>query len=291
MAKPKQPSLIRFLQSYHFGKLLASISIISLTLLSFTSALHSSAAPKKFNDQLSLTVDRVKATPPKPKPAEPSAAVLGASTQPPLETYQGPFEPIPADPNQQYPPVYTKIPTNEPVVFLGIDDGWVQKPETLAWLTQNQYPFTLFLTDNGIKNNYNYFLQLQNNYMTIENHTLSHPDLTRLNPDQQKAEICGAADKYETVFGNRPTLFRPPYGKANQVTLQAAKDCGMKAIIMWHALVDKGSVQFQDGLKHLEPGDIVLMHFNDNFIQDIQAFINQVNSDGLQVARLEDWVY
>jgi len=286
-----------FLQSRLFGLFLAGASVILIFVWSAASvtsppvkvATKTSTTPllsvTYYAQPLTSTADT--------HPVQPDLApvVVNQASQPPLETYGGPFEPLPIASDQSLPPVLTKIPTSEPVVFLGIDDGWVQNSQTLFWLTRHHLPFTLFLTENGIKNNYDYFQQLQNAGMTVEDHTVTHSDLTKLTPDQQKAEICGAADNYESVFGARPTLFRPPYGKANQQTLQAAQACGMKAIIMWHALVQNGAFQFQDGLKHLEPGDIILMHFTNNFLPDIQTFINQVNADHLQVGRLEDWIY
>ncbi len=187
-------------------------------------------------------------------------------------------------------PVLYQIKTSQPLIFLGIDDGVTQSSATLAWLTNQKLPFTLFLTDEEISNNYGYFAQLQGAGMSIQNHTLSHPDLNKLTLEQQTTEICGAADKYQVVYGQRPTLFRPPYGSFNDLTRQAATDCGMRAIVMWHAKVNNGSVQFQDGKTHLEPGDIVLMHFRPEFPKDIEAFTKQAKQDGLQIGRLEDWI-
>ena len=81
-----------------------------------------------------------------------------------------------------------------------------------------------------------------------------------------------------------------PFGEYNNLTIEAVRQCGLKAIVLWHAKANGGSMQFQDGKHHLEPGDIVLMHFRAEFLQDINAFINQVEQDHLQIARLEDWI-
>jgi peptidoglycan/xylan/chitin deacetylase (PgdA/CDA1 family) len=187
-------------------------------------------------------------------------------------------------------PVYYKLSTDQPLVFLGIDDGWTKSPEAQDWLVQRKLPFTLFLTDAAIKDNYGYFKALQQAGMTIEDHTLTHPDLAKLTLDQQKTEICGAADIYQNVYGLRPTLLRPPDGGYNSDTQQAAAACGMKAVIMWHAKANGGSLQFQDGNQHLLPGDIVLMHFRPEFLQDMAAFMKQVQQDNLQIGRLEDYL-
>jgi len=294
MGKVKRKSFYHFFQGYYFGSFLY-VTIISLAL-AWSIALLASPPTAKTSQtpaktRLALSSYKTTNQAAVSLPQVPKTQVLGISTeQPALESWQGPIDPLPDSPNQPSIPVITTVPTAEPIVFLTIDDGWVQTPEESVWLTQHHLPFTLFLTDNGIKNNYKFFQLLQSAGMSIEDHTTSHPDLTRLTPDQQKSEICGAADTYENVFGVRPTMLRPPYGKANQLTIQAAADCGMKQIVLWRAVVEKGVIHYQDNLTHLNPGDIVLMHFTTNFTQDIQAFINQTNSDHLQIANLEDWL-
>jgi peptidoglycan/xylan/chitin deacetylase (PgdA/CDA1 family) len=207
---------------------------------------------------------------------------------PPISEWQGDLEPMSVDPAQI--PVLSRIPTDKPVVFLGIDDGLVRSPETFDWLVSHELPFTLFLEDDLANKDYDYFRELQNAGMTIQDHTITHADLATLNLEQQKAEICGSADMFQAAFGTRPTLFRPPYGSYNDITKQAATECGMKALIIWHAKANGGSIQFQDGNTHFLPGDIVLMHFRHEFLQDMQAFEDQAVKDHMQVGRLEDWI-
>ena len=294
MPKRYFTKIYTFVQSYYFGSLLYLLSVVvviawSVVLIASPAPFGSRQAEAKPLLNVS-TYQEPKSPPYQPEAKSEQGTLSTASVQPALETWQGPIEPIPENPTQPSIPIVITIPTTEPVVFLTVDDGWVQTPEESIWLTQHHLPFTLFLTDNGIKNNYKFFQLLQSAGMSIEDHTVSHPDLTRLTLDQQKAEICGAADKYADVFGRRPTKLRPPYGKANQLTIQAAQMCGMKQIVMWRAVVEKGVIHYQDNNTHFNPGDIVLMHFTNDFSQDIEAFINQANADHLQVANLEDWL-
>ena len=44
-----------------------------------------------------------------------------------------------------------KVPTDQPVAFLTIDDGWIKRPEALPLLERAHVPVTLFLTVNAIK--------------------------------------------------------------------------------------------------------------------------------------------
>jgi peptidoglycan/xylan/chitin deacetylase (PgdA/CDA1 family) len=225
-----------------------------------------------------------------PKPPEKSGqnSSLPKTQQPTLSIWRGNVYPLPTQPGLAR--VFDRIPTNDPVVFLTIDDGITHDRQILEWLTLRHLPFSLFLDNAAIKDSYAYFRHLQTFGMLIENHTLTHPRLPTLNLPQQQAEICGAADTYAKVFVRRPTLFRPPYGLMNANTLQAVTACGMHAVVMWDVVVDAGAIQYQSPNTHLQPGDIVLMHFKPDFLKDIQVFSAQVSKDHLQIARLEDWL-
>ena len=230
-----------------------------------------------------------------PGVAKPStAAVLSAQEAKPPVKPDNVFRPAPGDVinlprSEALAPVFYKISTAKPVIFVGIDDGWIKAPETADWLTNHRLPFSLFLTDEAIKNNYDYFKPLQAAGLTIQNHTIRHPNMRRLNFEAQKNQICAPADQYTTVFGHRPTLFRPPYGEYNDLTRQAVTECGLEAIIMWSVVVAGGVLQYQN-TDHLSPGDIVLLHFNRNLVKDADALMAQAAKDGLEIGKLEDWL-
>ncbi len=262
------------------------VVIVVASSLCINGGTHHSAPLKhpKILYARTILADPPKKKPPKPLPPAPPPK----PPKPTLEEWEGAVQPVAIAPASV--PIIINIPTTEPVVFLTIDDGWIKPPDAHEWLMSHKLPFSLFLTDNGIKNDYNYFDSLQRSGMTIENHTASHINLTHLTLPQQQAEICGPADRYQATFGKRPALFRPPYGVYNELTRQAAAACGMKAIVLWRAVIDRGAMQFQQPDPHLVPGDIVLMHFSPDMMANLQVFINQAEQDHLKVARLEDWL-
>lgn len=187
-------------------------------------------------------------------------------------------------------PVLNRIPTNQRVVFLGIDDGVTRSDDALNLLTKSHVPVSLFLNDVNVEHDANYFKELQSSGAIVENHTSNHEDLTTLNYANQKQEICANADRFGLLFDRRPTIFRPPYGSYNQITLRAAADCGMRVLISWSAKANGGSMQYQNGNTGLKPGDIVLMHFRPEFAHDFKAYQDAVKAAGLQTASLEDWL-
>ena len=89
-------------------------------------------------------------------------------------------------------PVISTIPTQEPVVFLGIDDGANKQQFELTMMQQNNIKASLFLANIFIKDNPQFFTQFQAEGSVIEDHTLNHPiPFNQLNYSQQVSEICG----------------------------------------------------------------------------------------------------
>jgi peptidoglycan/xylan/chitin deacetylase (PgdA/CDA1 family) len=185
--------------------------------------------------------------------------------------------------------VITHVPTTEPVVFLTIDDGAHRDPLQLALMQENHVRASLFLVNSVVHRYIPFFQTFAAAGNPVENHSLSHRDLTKLSYDDQVAEICGEADLQAQQFGVRPTLFRPPYGAYNDDTRRAATACGMRAVVTWVARVENGRVQYQLA-SHLRPGDIVLMHFRPEFRADLTAFLAAARGAGLRTELLEDWL-
>jgi peptidoglycan/xylan/chitin deacetylase (PgdA/CDA1 family) len=90
------------------------------------------------------------------------------------------------------------------------------------------------------------------------------------------------------VAGHPTTLLRPPYGAQNPATRSAASACGLDAVVMWSASMDKGELHAVDGRLH--PGDIVLLHFDEHLYGDLVQLLDLAAQSGLSVGRLEDHV-
>lgn len=185
-------------------------------------------------------------------------------------------------------PVLYRIPTDLPVVYLGIDDGAYKDQEVVDLLKENNIKASLFLADIFIQSDRDFFKKIIDNGSYVENHTTNHDTtMSTKSYDYQKNEICTMADTIQSVYGRRPTLFRPPGGSYTDTTRRAAHDCGMKAVVTWIAKANGGAMQYQIG-NSLRPGDIVLMHFRPEFRQDLDAFLSAMHAAGLQTELLED---
>jgi peptidoglycan/xylan/chitin deacetylase (PgdA/CDA1 family) len=194
------------------------------------------------------------------------------------------------------PPVFTTVPTRQRVVFLTIDDGAEKDPAFLRMMSELKIPYTAFLTNFLIKNDYGYFRRMQSEGVTLNNHTLTHPYLPGLSYAEQRHEICGMQEIMKKEFGRAPTVFRPPYGNYNQDTLRAAKSCGIRYAPIWDEEVYVDHWEFREDDQDLHPGDIVLTHFRGRdewkgtMVDDMRRFLDKVTAEGYAVARLEDYL-
>jgi peptidoglycan/xylan/chitin deacetylase (PgdA/CDA1 family) len=181
------------------------------------------------------------------------------------------------------------IPTNERVIFITIDDGITKDSPAAEFMQDRKLPVTAFLTINDIDDNYPYFATLQKDGTDIENHTVSHAVMPKLPFDQQRVEICHTSNVLRDQYGKKPTLFRPPYGEYNDDTLRAAAVCGIKAVVLWSAVMQSGVLHYQD-TPGLKPGDIILLHYKPELKQDLKAVFKAAEEQGFKIGRLEDWI-
>jgi peptidoglycan/xylan/chitin deacetylase (PgdA/CDA1 family) len=228
-------------------------------------------------------------------PASASASTRApAPGTPPGVRHAPPTTPVVRHPTAEpFVPTYVqRVKTRDRVVFLTIDDGVFQDPAFLALVRRQHLRFTVFLTNSmaGGKRAA-YFTALQRAGAVIEDHTLTHPRLTRVSASERSRQICRAARDDKLVFGRRAQLLRPPYGDVNASVLAAAKACGLHAVVGWDAVMPQsGQLQTWFGKPVLHPGDIVLMHFLPGMTGQVQRLEALIAAQHLRLALLEDYL-
>lgn len=190
------------------------------------------------------------------------------------------------------------VPADDKVVFLTFDDGAEKDPEFLKMAADLKLPISMFLTDNVASSDYGYFEKIRDNgsASTINNHTLTHPNMRTLSFEAQKKEICGQQERLEKHFGTRPTLFRPPFGNYNDDTLRAASECGVSSMVLWRVSMQINNFQYAAG-SALKPGDIILAHFRGpgelkgtTETQMTTRMLQRIQEQGYRIGRLEDYL-
>lgn len=106
----------------------------------------------------------------------------------------------------------------------------------------------------------------------IGTHSNSHPDMTKLSVSQQELELSTSINLIEKSTGQRPKLFRPPYGAYNDNLISTAENLGL-VTIQWDvdSLDWKGlsameiTTRVMNGVRN---GSIILCHNNSDHILD-----------------------
>jgi peptidoglycan/xylan/chitin deacetylase (PgdA/CDA1 family) len=181
-----------------------------------------------------------------------------------------PFAPAPPPPavkpitlSASDPTVFSRVPLTDKVVFVTIDDGLEKEPAFIQMVKDFRVPITIELADLFIRDNYAFFDKLhETGYVSIQNHTVSHPlSMPRLSAAQQLEEISGQQEILHKQYGVKPYIFRPPGGNYNETTITAVAQVGLKGVMLWEESMQISDMQYQTATHRLRPGDIILCHF------------------------------
>jgi len=227
-----------------------------------------------------------------------AAQVVVAPKKVPARVPAGAYQLLPAPPatpvslpgaGGSLAPVISRLPITDKVIFLGIDDGLVRDPQVLDLLKKAKVPFTMFLVQAEADAGEAFWQQAIKDGGAVEAHTITHPDLTKVSEQRRHDEICGTLGDFQSRFGRRPTLFRPPYGATNEAVQADAASCGFKAVVLWKGSTNDGRFDLQEG-PGLKPGDIILMHWRTDLYQNLLKVFDTVRAQGFSIGRLEDYL-
>ena len=147
--------------------------------------------------------------------------------------------------------------TDQPFVCLTLDDGY-QDNYDIAYpiLKQEEVPFAIYVTTRFIDNRHpmwwytNEKLGISTESLktldsdplcTIGAHTVSHPKLDTLSPEEQTKEIVQSLRELESLLGHPIRHFSYPHGAYNADTLKIVSDCHfISALGAWGGTIRKG---------------------------------------------------
>ena len=238
--------------------------------------------------QSNLQISRDDLVPPHATQAPLNEPAQPVATAPPNVAAQA-LGPVPiAIPDGPLAPVYSRLATTDPVVFFTIDDGLVRDPAVVDFIKSHRLPVTLFPVKVPVHDDQAYFDQFRALGASIQDHTVTHPDLRKLGESALRKEICTPADDDAARFGQRPWLFRPPFGFMDHRVKYMARACGLRAIVLWAGTMNDGRLDVTGG--KLKAGDIILMHFRTDLLQNLQVLTDAAKAAGLTPAPLESYL-
>jgi peptidoglycan/xylan/chitin deacetylase (PgdA/CDA1 family) len=157
-------------------------------------------------------------------------------------------------------PLYAFARSAHRAIYITVDDGWTPSPEVLTIMRRTHLPVTAFLIQHAAEENLPYWRAFVQAGGTVGDHTVSHPNLTKLTLNQATAQWGQARRGLGRLLGQTPVMGRPPYGAFNPAVEAAAYRGGLKALVGWSATADSDGIHTWNG-KALEPGEIVLLHW------------------------------
>lgn len=118
---------------------------------------------------------------------------------------------------------------HSPDVALTFDDGPQPTftPQVLNVLQLYHVQATFFCIGSQVRKYPGIVRQTYQDGDVVGNHTWSHPNLTRLSPDEIRSQIRSASTAIQQTTGRAPTLFRPPYDATNATVGRIAAQLGL----------------------------------------------------------------
>jgi peptidoglycan/xylan/chitin deacetylase (PgdA/CDA1 family) len=157
-------------------------------------------------------------------------------------------------------PVYSFAHSAGRAIYITVDDGWTPSQQVLAIMRRTHVPVTAFLIEHAAQQHLAYWRAFVRAGGLVGDHTLSHPNLTKLTLAQATTQWAQARRTLGRWLGQVPFLGRPPYGAFDPTVQAAAHRSGLKILVGWSAVVDSDGIHTWDG-RALEAGEIVLLHW------------------------------
>ncbi len=170
-----------------------------------------------------------------------------------------------ASATQRQLPIYS-VQRDDKVVALSFDAAWGNEDtQRLIDILDTYHIHTTFFVVGDWVDRYPESVKaLADAGNEVMNHSSSHAHFSTLSRDQIIADITACNEKIEAITGQRPTLFRCPYGEYDDHVIRTVRGMGMEPIrwsidsLDWKGLPAE-EIQ-RRVLKDIEAGSIILFH-------------------------------
>ena len=132
-------------------------------------------------------------------------------------------------------------PDGEKVLYLTFDAGYENgfTEQILDVLEEREVPAAFFLVGDYLERNADLVRRMVSDGHIVGNHTLTHPDMTKLDDAAFEQELRGMETLYEEITGQTlPKFYRPPQGLYSGKSLEMAKKLGYKTVFWSLAYAD-----------------------------------------------------
>jgi peptidoglycan/xylan/chitin deacetylase (PgdA/CDA1 family) len=173
----------------------------------------------------------------------------------------------------------------EKSVVLTFDDGPSRLlPQFLDVLKQEDVPAVFFWQTRLLHPKRPWQRVLEEGHV-IGTHTVKHRNLVELTYEQQYEDIKNSISTIEQTTGSKVRFLRPPYGRFNADTLEAAKQLNVTPV-MWKVasmdweLKNDSRQLISNVTKNLEDGAVILLHELPQTLDALPDLITAIKEKG-----------
>lgn len=140
--------------------------------------------------------------------------------------------------------------------------------ELIDYLIEHKVPATFFMSGRWMaRHDADVKQLLAVPFFEIGTHGDVHAHLPMHDVVEQQQEIMGPVRQLKTTYARPSTLFRPPYGEYNDVTVDAVKALGLRFILWNIESGDPDPTLSAEAIltrvqKRLKPGSVIVLHAN-----------------------------
>jgi polysaccharide deacetylase family sporulation protein PdaB len=170
-------------------------------------------------------------------------------------------------------------PVKEKRVALTFDDGpdSVYTPQILDILKEKDIDATFFLIGSRAELFPDVVKRMVSEGHIVGNHTMTHPNILKLNKEQTKKNIRDAEKVLAKLTGYKPSLFRSPYGSLDSQKIKEIAALKYKVIawnvdsLDWKSLTEE-QVMYNI-LENVREGSIILQHSSGSEEEDLTGTV------------------
>ena len=203
----------------------------------------------------------------------------------------------PAFSGERLVPIYA-VDTPEKKISISFDAAWGSErtPQLLAILEEYEIKTTFFLVKFWIEKYPEVTKRIAREGHEIGNHSATHPNMDTLTRGEIRRELEETNSLIEELTGQRPMVFRPPFGAYNNTLVEVVEELDMKAIQWSIDSLDWQDLSAQEiterVLKQVAPGAIVLFHNNaENTPAALVPILDELLADGYSIVPVSELIH
>ena len=189
--------------------------------------------------------------------------------------------------------------TQKKTIYLTFDEGYENgySEKILDVLKEYDVKAAFFVTKSYIRDNPELIKRMVAEGHIVGNHSVTHPDMTKLTAEQIATEINDCAAYFKEVTGQEmPHFFRPPEGVYSIHSLEQTQALGYKTIF-WSFAYGDWDVNNQPGknaaynmvMENYHNGSIMLLHaVSQSNTEALPDIINSLREKGYTFMTLND---